>query len=104
MAAGTALTDIASESRSRLQVPHTIRPTTTRLVSGSSQSQPVSRMTAAATTTPADTAASATMCRKAPRILRSPFRPEANSQAVAPLMTMPMAATIMTVPLATGSG
>src|SRR5262245_10042049 len=61
-------------------------------------------MSSAATTTPAGTAASATMCRNAPRMLRSPLRPEANSPAVAPFTTIPTLATIMTVPLATGSG
>ena len=40
-------------------------------------------MTKPATTTPADTAASAIICMKAPRMFRSPLRPEANSQAVA---------------------
>src|SRR6516225_9600299 len=58
----------------------------------------------AGSTTPAETAASAIMCRNAPRMLRSPLRPEANRAAVTPLTTMPTAATIMTVPLATGSG
>jgi hypothetical protein len=35
IALGTAFTDIASESRNRPHVPHTITPTMTRLVSGS---------------------------------------------------------------------
>jgi hypothetical protein len=39
--AGTASTDMASESRNKLQVVHTITATITRLASGSSQSQPV---------------------------------------------------------------
>ena len=33
------------------------------------------------------------MCRNAPRTLRSCFRPDMKSSAVAPLMTMPSAAT-----------
>ena len=36
--------------------------------------------------------------------VESPLRPEANRAAVTPFTTMPTAATIMTVPLATGSG
>ena len=50
------------------------------------------------------TAASAAMCRYAPRMLRSPWRPDANNHAVMPLITMPTAATTITVMLATGSG
>ena len=37
-------------------------------------------------------------------MLRSPFLPLANSQAVTPLTTMPTAATIITVFSATGEG
>jgi len=37
-------------------------------------------------------------------MLMSPLLPEANSQAVTPLMAMPMVATMITVRLATGSG
>ncbi len=37
-------------------------------------------------------------------MLRSLLRPEANSAAVMPLITMPTAATIITVPPDTGSG
>ncbi len=74
----------------------------TRLVAGSSQVQPVARMTSPATTTPADTTASDSMWAKAARTLRSP--PRANSQAVTPLTTMPAAATAMTVSPATGCG
>ncbi len=44
------------------------------------------------------------MCMKAARTLMSPRRPEANSAAVMPLTTMPMAATIITVAPDTGSG
>src|SRR3546814_18715133 len=61
-------------------------------------------MASAPTTTPAETAASAAMWMNAPRILRSPFLPRANRSAVAVLMTMPMDATTMTVPPATGCG
>jgi hypothetical protein len=76
----------------------------TRLTNGSSHKAPVTRMTRPAMTTPADTAASAAMWRKAPRMLRSPSRPEAKSQAVKPLTAMPIAATAITVPPATGAG
>ena len=51
----------------------------TRLVTGSSQSQPVQMISAADTTTPSETAASAAMCRKAPSMLMSSLRPLANS-------------------------
>src|SRR5205814_8421213 len=75
-----------------------------RLTMGSSHNQPVNRMAAPAATTPADTAVSAAMCRNAPLILMSPLRPEAKSQAVTPLITIPTAATIMTMTHATGAG
>jgi hypothetical protein len=96
--------DIDRDSRSRPQVPQTITALIARLTTGSTQSQPVSRITSPASTTPADTSASDAMCRKAPRRLMSLLLPAANSQAVSPLIAMPMAATIITVRLATGSG
>ena len=43
-----------------------------------------------------ETAASAVMCRKAPRMLRSSWRPRRNSIAVKRLTAMPIAATNMT--------
>ena len=52
--------------------------------------------TPAAPVTPAETAASAAMCRKAPRTFRSSSEPFMNIRAVAVLMAMPMAATIIT--------
>ena len=61
-------------------------------------------ITSADTTTPSDTAASAAMCRNAPRMLMSLWRPDMNINAVAPLMTMPITATTITVISATGSG
>ena len=76
----------------------------TRLTAGSSHSQPVARTAKATTTTPAETSASAAMCRKAPLILRSDLRPDMKSSAVAPLIAMPTSATQMTVISATGSG
>ena len=78
--------------------------TMTRLLIGSSNDQPVRRMTKPATTTPAETAASAAMWRKAPRILRSRFRPPANIQAVTPLTMTPAAATQIIVRPTTGAG
>ena len=76
----------------------------TRLVTGSIQVRPVFTMMKPAATTPADTPASAAMWRNAPLILRSPLRPDMNRSAVAVLTTMPIAATIITVPPATGAG
>ena len=75
-----------------------------RLTTGSSHSQPVIAMASAAITTPAETPASAAMCRKAPRMFRSSLLPFMNIRAVAVLMTMPMAATIITGPVWIGSG
>ena len=75
-----------------------------RLATGSIQVSPVPQMTMPATTTAADTTASAAMCRNAPRTLTSPLRPLANSQAVRPLTAMPIAATIDTVSPGTGGG
>ena len=74
------------------------------LTAGSSHSQPVCRTAIAAITTPSETAASAAMCRKAPRTLMSPLAPERNISAVAVLIAMPIAATQITVVSATGSG
>ena len=56
------------------------------------------------TTTPAETAASAAMCRKAPRMLMSPLAPDTNSQAVMLFTRMPTPATTITVFPATGAG
>ena len=77
-----------------------------RLTIGSSHVQPVCRITKPATTTPAETTASLSMCAKAARTLRSPpaVEPRANSHAVTPLTTIPAAATAMTVTPATGCG
>ena len=44
------------------------------------------------------------MCRNAPRAFRSSWRPRRKSSAVAPLTTMPIAATAITVPAAIGAG
>ena len=67
MCGGTAAIDMPTESRSRPQVPHTMTALIARLTSGSIQSQPVSRITRPAATTPTETSASAAMCRNAPR-------------------------------------
>ena len=76
----------------------------TRLATGSSQLQPNHSARPPATTTPAETSASAAMCRKAPRMFRSLSRPRMNSSAVAVLMTMPMPATTMIVTPSTVCG
>ena len=86
------------------QVPQTITAATTRLMAGSSQVHPVSRIAPPASTTPADTLASASMCANAPRMLRSPFCPAISSHADRPLATMAMAATAITVHPATSPG
>jgi hypothetical protein len=44
------------------------------------------------------------MCRNAPRMLRSCLRPDMNSNAVAPLISAPIAATAIMVSGAAGSG
>jgi hypothetical protein len=46
-------------------------------------------------TTPRATTALDAMCRKAPLMLRSALRPDMNSSAVLPLMSTPIAATMM---------
>ena len=101
---GTPATAMVTAWRRMPQVANRITALTTRLTTGSTHSQPVSEMTNPATTTAADTPASANMCMKAAWTLRSPLRPEANSMAVAPLTTMPSAATAMTMPATTGWG
>ncbi len=95
---------MATLSRNRPQVAQTTSAATARLTAGSIQARPVAQMTRPATTTPADTAASAAMCRKAPRMLMSSLEPLTNSHAVSPFTRMPMAATTITVTPATGSG
>ena len=82
----------------------TITTAITRLITGSSQFQPRHSARPPATSTPADTAASAAMCRNAPRMLRSSRPPRRNSSAVAVLMTMPTPATAMMVTPCTGCG
>ncbi len=44
------------------------------------------------------------MCWKAPRMLRSPLRPDMNSRAVKPFTSTPPAATAITVTPAVGAG
>jgi len=60
---GAAAIDMSMEPRSRLVVLQRMVAQMTRLVTGSSQSQPVQMISAAETTTPSETAASAAMCR-----------------------------------------
>ena len=109
MAAGSVFAGAASSARSALcssrdQVPQVMTATMTRLITGSIQVQPVNRMAAPESRTPNETSASAAMCRKAPRTLRSPCRPRMNISAVPPLIRMPAAATHMTMAPPTGAG
>ena len=60
---GAAAIDMSMEPRSRLVVLQRMVAQMTRLVTGSSQSQPVQMISAAEITTPSETAASAAMCR-----------------------------------------
>jgi len=76
----------------------------TMLTTGSIQARPVIMMAPPATTTPTDTAASAAMCRNAPRMLASLWLPRMNRRAVAVLITTPMAATTTMVSPITGAG
>jgi len=70
---------------------------TIRLINGSIICIPVMEINMPATTTPAEMAASAAMCRYAPRMFRSDFRPDMNMNAVNALITTPTAATRMMV-------
>ena len=72
--------------------------------SGSSAEMPGARSSRPARKTPGESAAAAAMCRNAPRILMSSRPPDMNSNAVAPLMIMPTAATAIIVRPAAGSG
>ncbi|MNT75519.1 hypothetical protein D3C72_2144220 [compost metagenome] len=78
--------------------------TITRLTTGSSHCQFVQVMIKPAMTTPSETAASAAICRKAPRMFISPLRPDINKSAVAVLIAIPTAATHMTVLPMIGTG
>ena len=109
-ACGSTLSGTPSNSRcndwlNKRQVPSTMTTAIARLTTGSSQSQPCHSVKAPAITTPADTSASAAMCKKAPRMLRSCSPPRINNKAVAVLMTMPTPATsIMVTPCAPNIG
>ena len=92
-----------NESRSSPHEPTVISAMRIKLTTGSSQNHPVAPIASAATTTPADAAASPSMCRKAPRMLTSLSRPATKPSAVPTLITMPTSATMSTVLLATGS-
>jgi hypothetical protein len=74
------------------------------LTTGSSHCQPVARIVRPAMTTPSEIAASPAMCRKAPRMLRSPLRPDMKRSAVTALIAMPAAATQITVSATTAPG
>ena len=74
------------------------------LTSGSIHVRPVSMMAMPASTTPADTAASAAICRNAPRRFASLSRPRMKSNAVSVLTATPTAATAIITGPATGSG
>ena len=97
---GTASMAKSILSRKRSQVPTMITIATNMPTTGSTHVQPVSTMTIPATTTPAETAASAAMWRKAARRLASCCRPRIKSKAVSVLITTPAAATaIMATPI-----
>ncbi len=101
---GTAAIARRIASRPRPQVPYTITDTTTRLISGSIQLQPVNRMTRPLTATAAEIAASAAMWRNAPRTFRSSLLPRMKSHAEKPFTTSPSVATMNTSRPATGAG
>ena len=101
---GTASIASSTLSRSRSQVPQAITSEISTLTAGSTRFQPVSPITMPATTTPADTAASAAMCRNAPRMLASLLRPAASQTAVIVLIATPIAATTIMVTPCTGGG
>jgi len=65
---------------------------------------PVRKIIMPAMTTPAETAASAAMCKNAPLMFKSFFRPVKNNVAVTPFNTMPTAATTIMVFPATSAG
>ena len=85
-------------------MPQIITAQIKRLTTGSIQRRPVNRMASPAPTTPAEIAASAAMCRKAPRMLRSPLRPDMNVSAVTVLIAIPSRETQITVRAATSIG
>ena len=63
MCAGTAFSARFTESRNRPHVPIAMMAEITTLMIGSSQNQPVAAIARPAITTPAETPASAAMCR-----------------------------------------
>ena len=74
------------------------------LTIGSIHPIPVAMMATPASTTPTDTAASAAMCKNAPRTLASSLLPRIKRIAVTVFMTTPIAATAIMVNPATGAG
>src|SRR5690554_6970451 len=77
-AAGSIPLGMASSARlidsfSNCQVPRKITAAITRLITGSIQAWSVNISIVPEITTPTDTAVSAAICRKAPRMFRSPF-------------------------------
>ncbi len=91
-------------SRNSDHVPHTIMAEIRRLTTGSIHKTPVITIARPASTTPKDIAASPAMCMNAARMLMSSRPPVKNMRAVAVFMTMPIAATTMTVYPAVVSG
>ena len=73
-------------------------------IAGSSHAHPVHHIPTPASTTPTETPASATMCRYAPRTLRSCLRPFISIRAVAPLISTPAAATPIIIGPLTAAG
>src|SRR3954470_15134685 len=104
MLAGTAFNASCNDSCNNPQDATTITTTITKLNAGSSQYQPVKIIATPAITTPNDTAASAAMCKYAPRILMSCLLPFINKSAEIVFTTIPTPATIVTVKPATAGG
>ena len=105
MLAGTPSSAADRASRSRLYALHPMKSETARLKAGSMRSHPVAATPSAPMTTAAEIAASPSICRKAPRRLMSSRWPRMNSQAVRPLIRMPVLATTVTIveSIATGA-
>ncbi len=92
-AAGAASKARSVASFSTPQLPTRMTARISRLTTGSIQARPVRMIKPPATATPTEIAASAAMCRKAERTLRSCSLPRVNRRAVSPLVTTPARAT-----------
>ena len=102
--AGTASIARSMDSRSRPQVPARMTPAMTRPSTGSTQSQPVARISSAPAHHPGGDAGIGQHVQVGAAAVDVGLPPRANSRAVPPLTTMPAAATQSIQPVATGSG